>query len=115
MELEEAIELIEMDLDDIVYYLGKQCNFEYGQQVGESILKLIKYIKEESIPRAVVEDMLEKLDKEEKDSQDSISEEEREEYSDANISFILMNIEIRRQVLQEILTKGEKQYAKNKR
>lgn len=50
-----------------------------------------------------IEEMLEELDKEEKELQDSISEEEREEYSDANISFDLMHIEIQRRVLKKIL------------
>ena len=50
-----------------------------------------------------IEEMLEELDKEEKELQDSISEEEREEYSDANISFDLMHIEIQRRVLKKLL------------
>jgi len=52
---------------------------------------------------AKIEELLKKLDKEEQELQNSISDEEREEYSDANISYQLMNIEIRRSVLQELL------------
>ena len=59
----------------------------------------------DSIPKSKVEELLEKLDKEEQELQNSISDEEREEYSDANISYLLMEIEIRRSVLQELLKK----------
>ena len=109
MKLEEAInnlenyikldsQYIEYDDSDFAKFCKNHC---------EDIAKIIHYIKEESISKAVVEEKIEELDKEEKDLQDSISEEEREEYSDANISFNLMDIEIRRQALQEILNKGE--------
>ena len=37
-----------------------------------------------------------------------ISEEEREEYEDANISYLLCDIEIRREVLQKLLQEGNK-------
>lgn len=59
------------------------------------------------IPVSVVEKNIEDLNKEEQELQDSISDEEREEYSDANISFLLMDIEIRRSTLQSLL-KGDK-------
>ena len=49
--------------------------------------------------------MIEELNEEEQELQNSISDEEREEYSDANISFKLMDIEIRRGVLQELYGK----------
>ena len=48
---------------------------------------------------------IEELDKQEEDLQNSISDEEREEYSDANISWKLMDIQIRREVLQSLLEK----------
>lgn len=57
------------------------------------------------IPVSLVEKNIEDLNKEEQELQDSISDEEREEYSDANISFLLMNIEIRRSTLQSLLNK----------
>ena len=44
--MEEDIELLEMDLDDIVCYLGQQVSFEYGQQVGKAIENLLKRYKE---------------------------------------------------------------------
>ena len=59
----------------------------------------------ETIPVSLVEETIEELNKQEQKLQDSISDEEREEYSDANISFELMDIEIRRSVLQELLEK----------
>lgn len=55
------------------------------------------------IPKSKVEEKIEELNKEEQELQNSISDEEREEYSDANISFDLMDIEIRRSVLEELL------------
>ena len=48
---------------------------------------------------------IDELDKQEEDLQNSISNEEREEYSDANISWELMDIQIRREVLQSLLEK----------
>lgn len=47
--------------------------------------------------------LLEKLDKEEQDLQNSISDEEREEYSDAMISWQLCDIDGKRKMLQELL------------
>lgn len=54
-----------------------------------------------------IKDKIEELNKKEKELQNSISTEEREEYSDANISWNLMDIEIRREVLQELLESEE--------
>lgn len=56
-----------------------------------------------SIPTSLVKEEIEELNKKEQELQNSISDEEREEYSDASISFELMDIEIRRSVLQELL------------
>lgn len=53
----------------------------------------------ESIPISLVEEKIEELNRKEQELQNSISDEEREEYSDANISFELMDIEIRRSIL----------------
>lgn len=64
-------------------------------------------IDEKYIPIYLVEEKIEELNKEEQELQNSINDEEKEEYSDANISFELMDIEIRRRVLQELLEKGE--------
>ena len=47
--------------------------------------------------------LLEKLDKEEKELQNSISDEERKEYSDAMISWQLCDINSKREMLQKLL------------
>lgn len=67
--------------------------------------KVVLLTKEECIPVSLVEEKIEELNKEEQELQDSISDEEREEYSDANISYQLMDIEVKRSVLQELLEK----------
>lgn len=55
------------------------------------------------IPKSKIKEKIEELDKEEQKLQNSISDEEREEYSDASISWDLCDIETRRRVLQELL------------
>lgn len=50
-----------------------------------------------------MKDKIEELNKKEQKLQNSISAEEREEYSDANISWDLMNINIKREVLQDLI------------
>lgn len=64
-----------------------------------------KTLANDYISTSLVEEKIEELNKEEKELQDSITEEEREEYSDANISYGLMLIENQRKVLQELLEK----------
>lgn len=66
---------------------------------GKAVLLTVK----ECIPKQTIEDKIAELDKEEKELQDSISDEEREEYSDANISYALSYIEAKRETLQELL------------
>lgn len=61
----------------------------------------------DSIPIQKIQDKLEELDKQEQELQNSITEEEREKYEDANISYLLCDIEIRREVLQELLQESE--------
>lgn len=61
----------------------------------------------ESIPVSLVEEKIEELNKKEQKLQNSISAEEREEYSDANISWDLMDINIKREVLQELIEESE--------
>lgn len=56
-----------------------------------------------SIPKSKIKEKIEELNKEEKGLRNSISAEEYAEYSDANISFDLMHIEIQRSVLQELM------------
>ena len=62
----------------------------------------------DSIPKQKIKDKIEELDRKEQELQNSITEEEREEYEDANISFLLCDIEIRREVLQELLQEEDK-------
>lgn len=81
---------------------------ERNQYLVKYRAKLEKELYESNenyIPVSLVEEKIEELNKEEQELQNSISDEEREEYSDANISFELMDIEIRRSVLQELLEK----------
>ena len=73
-----------------------------------SKVRLSLYIKENYIPIQKIQDKIEELNNQEKELQNSITEEEREEYEDANISFLLCNIEIRREVLKELLQEGNK-------
>jgi hypothetical protein len=70
-----------------------------------SRVRLKIHIDKNYIPVSLVEETIEELNKQEQKLQDSISDEEREEYSDANISYQLMDIEIKRSVLQELLEK----------
>ena len=62
----------------------------------------------DSIPKQNIIEKIKKLDRKEQELQNSISEEEREEYEDANISYLLCDIEIRREVLKELLQEGNK-------
>ena len=61
----------------------------------------------DSIPKQNIIEKIEELDRKEQELQNSISEEEREEYEDANISYLLCDIKIRREVLQELLQESE--------
>ena len=72
-----------------------------------SKVRLSLYIKENYIPKQKIKDKIEELNRKEQELQNSITEEEREEYSDANISFLLCDIEIRREILEELLQESE--------
>lgn len=77
----------------------------------EYIKRNFDYCLEQKIKEGIelkVKEKMQELDKEEKEAQESISNEEREEYSDASIGYLLMNIETRRNVLQELLEESEK-------
>ena len=63
----------------------------------------LKVVNNSYIPKSKIKEKMQELDKEEKEAQESISDEEREEYSDASIGYLLMNIETRRNALQELL------------
>lgn len=89
-ELEEAIKMF-IDLD-----VGDDIEFIKNRNI------ILNHI-DNSISKEVIKKKIEKLNKEEKEAQDNISDEEREEYSDSSIGYLLANIETRRQVLQELL------------
>ena len=76
--------------------------YEIGKQ--NAIQELINndYISKDKIKAKI-----EELNKQEQDLQNNINDEEREEYSDANISWELMDIHIRREVLQLLLEEKE--------
>ena len=75
----------------------------YIQGRAEEQQKAEQIIYENYIPIQKIKDRIGKLDKKEQKLQKSISSEEREEYSDANISWSLMDINIRREVLKELI------------
>ena len=66
------------------------------------------YVAQNYISKQKIKDKIEELNKEEQELQNNISEEEREKYSDANISYLLCDIEIRIQALQELLQEENK-------
>lgn len=80
---------------------------EEYKMLEANIAKANEIIKD-GIPKSLVREKMQELDKEEKEAQESISDEEREEYSDASIGYLLMNIETRRNALQELLEESEK-------
>lgn len=109
------------------YTRQKQINEEYKKN-NKELIKTINIVEKEksdwikayqeekdkqfnilrdSIPKQKIKDKIEELNKQEQELQNSISEEERKEYSDTNISFQLCDIEIRREVLQEFLLESE--------
>lgn len=102
--LNEDIKILERMLK-----IEKEClHYDVSQdeiRAIEHLIKAYKELKENSIPVSLVEETIEELNRKEQELQNSISDEEREEYSDANISFELMDIEIKRSILEELLEK----------
>lgn len=96
-QLEDTI--MEQDLE----LIGKE---EYVKAAMGEIIEQYYTANEDCISKKQIQDKIDELNKQEKELQSDISEEEREEYSDANIAFSLMHIEIQREVLEELL-KGE--------
>ena len=81
---------------------------DFKKQVTE--IESTNFIKYKNyISKQEVKDKIEKLNKKEQKLQNSISAEEREEYSDANISWDLMDINIKREVLQELIEEREEE------
>lgn len=130
LTIEEAIFILEKDaslhyVDDLLQEAYKVILSDYKRVLKENeelietyksekkmkneYVKLyqVLLLKENVIPVQKVKDKIEELDKKEQELQNSISVEEREEYSDANISWKLMDINIRRETLQKLLEEGE--------
>lgn len=63
----------------------------------------LDFVMKHCILEQKIKDKIEELNKKEQKLQNSISAEEREEYSDANISWDLMDINIKREVLQDLI------------
>ena len=80
---------------------GKLCGVKKCRNGG------ILLIGDEVIPIRKVKFRLKELDKQEQELQETISDEEREEYSDARISFDLMDIDIRREELQKLIERSD--------
>lgn len=84
MELEKVIEKLEQMKNSLMIE-----EFDYGWV--RALAKAIKYIKEESIPKAVVEEKIKQL----------------KEQSGDNVFHIQQTINSNIRLLQEILNKGE--------
>lgn len=80
---------------------GKLCGVKKCRNGG------ILLIGDEVIPIRTVKFRLKELDKQEQELQETISDEEREEHSDARISFDLMDIDIRREELQKLIERSD--------
>ena len=106
LDLAEELQKENEELKEI-YRSEKKMKNEYIKLYQDLLLK------ENVIPTQNVKDRIEKLDKKEQKLQKSISSKEREEYSDANISWSLMDINIRREVLQELIE--ERKYLRRRR
>ena len=118
-------------IDESNMLFDKEINVKHGKETIKQItiiLNLIEKLQKENeelkesymcaqacanmvfdkiIPVQKVKDKIEELNKKEQKLQNSISAEEREEYSDANISWDLMDINIKREVLQELIEERE--------
>lgn len=93
-----------IDLKELRNLLNRNKKLEKILKHKNDLIKQAdKDLETDYIPKSKVEEKIEKLDKEEQELQNSISDEEREEYSDASISWSLCDIETRRRVLQELL------------
>ena len=98
--------------DDSVYatkfaVMQKQINEKDKRikELEEELYSANKIINEylDGIPKQVIKDKIDEINREEQELQKSISEEEREEYADANISYLLCDFEIRKEVLRELM------------
>lgn len=109
------VRLDERDIQAIENLIKRNKELEEKDKYYNKLIKLAQTITDESlkealeefekdyIPKSKIKEKIEELNKEEQEAQNSISDEEREEYSDANISYILMDIETRRRCYKELL------------
>ena len=106
-KLEEANKQLDLDYVD-ENYIPKQKAKEMQakiKELEEELYSANKIINEylDGIPKQVIKDKIDEINREEQELQKSISEEEREEYADANISYLLCDFEIRKEVLRELM------------
>ena len=102
MELEEVIERLERDAKKpLACKEITLCNVD-------DLTRIIKYIKEESIPKAVVEEKIEEIDYSYKNIEKNYTEEQLDNYDVSEEDYIEMEKrEFAEMILQEILNKGE--------
>ena len=92
----ETVEKQSKEIEELKLKIGDEKTFiQLGECIGE------KKVKDK------IKAKIEELDKQEQDLQNSISDKEREEYSDASISWELMDIHARREVLKQLLDEVE--------
>lgn len=103
-ELKEKNERLESENQEFLYKYGNIL------KENETLKKLhiqdnnkLDFVMKHCILEQKIKDKIEELNKKEQKLQNSISAEEREEYSDANISWDLMDINIKREVLQDLI------------
>ena len=112
MELDESIKLLEEKIEK-----GKELdtrNNPMSDIIDEIIIEnkaidtVIKYIKEESIPKAVVEEKIEKLNYSYKNIEKNYTEEQLDNYDVSEEDYIEMKKrEFAERILQEILNEGK--------
>lgn len=107
MELEEVIERLEKLLK---LRLNKANEIKYDNCIiaTEDLQIILKYIKEESILKAVVEEKIEEIDYSYKNIEKNYTEEQLDNYDVSEEDYIEMKKrEFAEMILQEILNKGE--------
>ena len=116
--IETALSMLEEKDQKIIDIQNKICKYcellsgdrEILEEDKETLKKLhiqdnnkLDFVMKHCILEQKIKDKIEELNQKEQKLQNSISAEEREEYSDANISWDLMDINIKREVLQDLI------------
>lgn len=104
-ELEFEVEKLQKENEELKFKERSRIIGKYGDVEIHDVIN--RTLSNDYISVKKIKDKIEKLNKIEQDLQNSISMEEREEYSDANISWDLMNINIRREELEELIEERE--------